>query len=83
MKRICSYILAIIVAINSSGCATTQPLNTESTPVPYENTTTMPVTDHSDMQSDETINAIFSLLLIGATVVLGVGMMTCCSFSSK
>lgn len=85
MKKICSYILAIIVAINSSGCATTQPLNTKSTPVPYDNTTSMQVADDNEMQSDDATKTVVSLLLIGAIVVLGVGMMTCCdiSFSSN
>jgi hypothetical protein len=83
MKRISSYILAIIVAINSSGCATTELLSTESTPVPYEYTATMPVADDSDMQTDDAIKTIVSLLFIGAIVVLGVGMMTCCNFSSN
>ena len=81
MKKICSYILAIIVAINSSGCATTQPLITESTPVPYENAAEMQVNDEGNNQSDEIVDSVLGLFLIGAVVVLGVGIMTCCDIS--
>ncbi len=85
MKRICSYILAILIAMNSYGCAT-QPMTTESTTtIPYKNTTTTQVADDNEMQTDDAIKTIVSLLLIGAIVVLGVGLLTCCdiNFSSN
>ena len=81
MKKICTYILAILIAMNSYGCAT-QPLATESTmPTPFENTTTTQVNDEGEVQSDEAVDTVLSLLLIGALVVLGVGFLTCCDIS--
>jgi len=81
MKEICTYILAILIAMNSYGCAT-QPLVTESTtPTPFENTMTTQVNDEGDVQSDGAVDTVLSLLLIGALVVLGVGLLTCCDIS--
>ncbi len=85
MKRICSYILAILIAMNSYGCAT-QPMTTESTTTaPYKDAAEMQVNDEGDIQSDEIVDTVLSLLLIGAIVVLGVGLLTCCdiNFSSN